>query len=609
MDDITSEADLALLRLHEPVLCFTSGELFFPMGVEPYVRRSSLWTDKAEADSKLLVPKGMLDIEGLVQHGEEVSDRTLFMRFVDEPLTALELQHWSRSNEHRRFRAPDRLSRVGFVPRIADAIFSLSLLLRGTVPGGTVARATQQYDEIRATDSEFVYYGRVLRSSGYIVLNYHFFYAMNDWRSTFHGANDHEADWEQLFIFLDEKSADGPVPAWIACAAHDAFGDDLRRRWDDPDLQFVDGHPVVFIGAGSHATYFIRGEYLTPVELRFMRPVLNAFGTIERVWRETLKQGIPNQTTRRLQDVLKIPFVDYARGDGRRVGPDQDAAWSARLISDETDWVDSYRGLWGLDTRDRFGGERAPAGPKYNRDGTVRLSWNNPLGWSGLEKVPPPSDSAGVMRERLEALEAERSAVEDRIATLTVAIPKLELEVQALRQTQHLSDRRSEEEKALGEQVAELDALYRERAQLTDAVEACSSYLERIERGDFGDPKAHIQHLLLPQGEPDLRRGVIVEIWSALSVGLLLLALVVELVVGLTPGVLVGIVIALGAFVLIEATVHKGVERLLLNLTVLLAVVTAGVLVYEFFPIVVLVVVVAIALIIMTDNLRELLRR
>ena len=32
-----------------------------------------------------------------------------------------------------------------------------------------------------------------------------FFYAMNDWRSSFDGANDHEADLEQCFVVLEER--------------------------------------------------------------------------------------------------------------------------------------------------------------------------------------------------------------------------------------------------------------------------------------------------------------------------------------------------------------------------------------------------------------------
>ena len=65
------------------------------------------------------------------------------------------------------------------------------------------------------------------------MLHYLYFYFMNDWRSTFAGANDHEADLEQAFVVLEDRP-DGPRPVWFGCAAHDYIGDELRRRWDDP---------------------------------------------------------------------------------------------------------------------------------------------------------------------------------------------------------------------------------------------------------------------------------------------------------------------------------------------------------------------------------------
>ena len=98
------------------------------------------------------------------------------------------------------------------------------------------------------------------------MLQYLFFYFMNDYRSTFSGANDHESDWEQVFVVL-EDAPDGPHPVWVGAAAHDYSGDDLRRRWDDPLLVREGDHLVVFAGAGSHAAYFEQGEYLTTVPL------------------------------------------------------------------------------------------------------------------------------------------------------------------------------------------------------------------------------------------------------------------------------------------------------------------------------------------------------
>ena len=73
-----------------------------------------------------------------------------------------------------------------------------------------------------------------------------------------------------------------------------------------------------------------------------------------------------------------LPFIDYRRGDGPAVGPGQATEWRPVLIDDRTPWVHDYRGLWGLDTGDPFGGERAPAGPRYERGGSVRLCWSDP---------------------------------------------------------------------------------------------------------------------------------------------------------------------------------------------------------------------------------------
>ncbi|MBK7623007.1 MAG: hypothetical protein IPJ14_10190 [Kineosporiaceae bacterium] len=85
-------------------------------------------------------------------------------------------------------------------------------------------------------------------------------------------------------------------------------------------------------------------------------------------------------------------------------GPAGDA-WHPVVINESTGWVRDYRGLWGHDTRDRLGGERGPAGPRYERDGTVRQSWADPVGWAGLAKVAPNADvEAALIGARLAEL-------------------------------------------------------------------------------------------------------------------------------------------------------------------------------------------------------------
>jgi hypothetical protein len=68
------------------------------------------------------------------------------------------------------------------------------------------------------------YHGRVLRDGGYLVLQYWFFYVFNDWRSTFSGINDHEADWELVTVYLADDGGERPAPRWVAASCHDHSG-------------------------------------------------------------------------------------------------------------------------------------------------------------------------------------------------------------------------------------------------------------------------------------------------------------------------------------------------------------------------------------------------
>ena len=181
-----------------------------------------------------------------------------------------------------------------------------------------------------------------------------------------------------MFVFLTESEVDDPEPRWVAYASHDFKGDDLRRRWDDPLLMREGDHPVIFVGAGSHASYFEQGEYLMGAEPGFLLPVKGVLNWLRKFWNETLGMGSTDFAQPGNRAMLSVPFIDYARGDGLSIGPGQEQGWSPEIISDEIGWVQNYRGLWGLETHDPLGGERAPAGPKYNRDSTVRQSWYNP---------------------------------------------------------------------------------------------------------------------------------------------------------------------------------------------------------------------------------------
>jgi hypothetical protein len=262
-DDTDLDAtDLDLLRRFEPVVRFNEGEYFLPASVESFVARAELWERTGPSSKRMVAPAGSLELDTLVERTQGHLAQH-YLRLVSSRPTRAEYFGWQHRRDRPRFRPETRLGRVGVLTRLVDAAARVSLLARGRTPRGAQAAAAM-LDRDRSDHGDHPYYGRVVHNAGYVVLQYWFFSYFNDWRSRAYGVNDHEGDWEQVSIYLVENDH-GLRPAWIAFSAHDEQGADLRRRWDDPDLTFVDGHPVVFAGLGSHAGAVLPGEYLIRV--------------------------------------------------------------------------------------------------------------------------------------------------------------------------------------------------------------------------------------------------------------------------------------------------------------------------------------------------------
>lgn len=613
--------DLALLRRFEPVMRYTRGERFFPLDVQRYVEQCSLWVQRLEEPPELLVPQGELTLDRLNEAHRDGFGSVYFLKFID-PLDLIELARYSLNQAVKSITHHDdedvfhvgrgRLARVGYVSRFMDALFSLTLLMRGRVPGDTAAAAALTYRRMLAEKEVYSYYGRVVRQNDWIVLQYWFFYPFNNWRSGFFGVNDHEGDWEMISIYCSysdgrgENVIDCISPTWVAYASHDFSGDDLRRHWDDPEVEKIGEHPVIYTGAGSHASYFQPGEYLAELELPFLNPLAEALENIKRVWTNLLRQSVRQNNGPGLQ-VFRIPFVDYARGDGFSLGPGQDREWQPVALNPTPSWVKNYRGLWGLYARDPVAGENAPGGPMYNRDGSVRSSWYDPLSWAGLDKVPPPDEALSVLERRRIQLAGERTELENLLAKKSAELSALGIETASMEGHPHLASIHQQ-------QVARIQGLSREvsglRRQLTviDAkVEAMNLHEARLIIGDMGPKRAHIRRAHQPSSEVDLRLGSLAEIFSAISVGILMMSIVL-LIVFARRYLLFGLVAMIGLLIFIESGFRRQLTGLITSLTVGLAVVTSVILIFEFFWHFIIAAVLMAGSYIIIENIREIRR-
>ncbi|WP_119068245.1 hypothetical protein [Aggregatilinea lenta] len=596
--------DLTLLRRYEPVIRYTHGEFFYPMDASRYVEQAALWVRRPYSPAREIVPHGGLTLDRL---GSIVppndANGLYFLQFVS-PLTGRQLQRALMQRDRPAFAARGRLARVGLTARIVDALFTITLLLRGTVPGGTAIAAEVAYAALQARDERYTYYGRVLRQDGYVVLHYLFFYCMNDWRSSFHGVNDHEADWEQIFVYLEADEAGEHQPAWVGYAMHDYSGDDLRRRWDDPEIEKAGTHPVIYAGAGSHASYFSRGEYLVEVSLSPFKRLIRVLETLQRFWRITLRQGDPDAPPNDIAKLFRIPFVDYARGDGSVVGPGGDKPWTPVLLEPVPEWASDYRGLWGFYAHDPVSGENAPAGPKFNRDGSIRRAWHNPLGWAGLQKVKPPGTMDDVLRAELTALREMQGHDEAEAVVQREHVAQLYARSRALRDQSHLEDayRATWAETRAAEWA--LNGLMDTIAERDEIIKACERQLAQVESGDYGDARAHIRRVHQPQSAEEIRVSALAESWAAFSVGLLLVGFV--LLYLSTSHWVLGLAGLIGLFVLIEALFQHEIEPLVVRATLALSIVAALLLIYAFFWEIAITGVMAVGLLIIADNVREL---
>jgi hypothetical protein len=598
-------SDLDLLRQFEPVVSYTAGEQFYPTDVDGYIKESSLWEHHPDGRDELLVKQGDLTLKKLIESRPAEFGAVRYLRFIEplglaESAQVLASQLLLRRKLGEYFHAGvGRLARGGILPRLLDGLFSLSFLLRGKVSPATAAAAELDYHELFTKHNNYTYYGRVTRQAGWTMLQYWYFFCFNSWRSGFHGVNDHESDWEMVTIYLYEE--DGRlIPEWAAYASHDFKGDDLRRRWDDnEELQKIAGtHPVVFAGAGSHASYFRRGEYQAEVNLSLPGWISGLFQALNKLWTGTLGQPAIN--------AFHIPFVDFARGDGLRIGAGEAQSWSPVLIDEFTPWVGQYHGLWGLFARDPISGENAPAGPMYNRDGSPRASWYDPLGFAGLDKVPPPPQMQSMLAENFAKISRRQVDLEGLVPDKAAELQALGARLKGMEGNPHLAKQYAALEKEISALAAEVHLLRRQYWENTALLEGLTQQLERMKAGGQDDPRLHIHHLAVPDDPTQvLRFDHFAETWAAISISLLLFA--IAALIFLTPKYIwAGLAVILILFVVAESFLRGAFVQTVGRVTLILAMIAAVILFLHFWKWIIVAALVSMGISLMAQRLREL---
>ncbi len=304
-----------LILQYEPILYLHPEETYQPMNVEAYVKHSSLWDSHgAAADDELLIPEDLNDPVILDDIATTTDSSSFYLQF-NEPMITEFLQirpdPVAAQNEYELMYENNEIKYTYYATKIIDK------------------------------DEE--------NNKEYIVLEYWYFYAFNDWKEK-DGENNHEGDWECVMVFLDKATEQ---PKYIAYSSHYNKGQveapylaqyaSVRRSWDDPEVIKQGDYVISFVGVGSHANFPNNGH----------------------------------------SGIHTIPFFPDDRTSYSGLHLDQDK-WQNIVEFKEGNypkWLTNYQGHWGVVVGAwGFDGCGHPYPSQYKR-------FTEPVKWAGVDKV------------------------------------------------------------------------------------------------------------------------------------------------------------------------------------------------------------------------------
>jgi hypothetical protein len=239
----------------------------------------------------------------------------------------------------------------------------------------------------------------------------------------------------------------------------------------------------------------------------------------------------------------------------------------------------------------------------YNRDGTPRASWFDPLGFAGLDKTPPPSKEAAILRARVAELAKSQVQLGRSMATQTEALQQMGAVWKGMEGKPHLAKKHAALGGEIRSKAAELTNLRKDFSQTEVVLDGLRLRLKEIQSGAPTDPQAHIQHRASPV--PASAVSGAVEMWAAISIALMFFA-VAALLIWAPEFVLPGIVVLIIAFGLVESLLRRTFAAALGNVALLLALVSLLVLGFAYWQIALAGLLAAIGVILIVQRIREL---
>ena len=376
-----------LHQKYAPIMHFSRGERFFPMSVDDFLTYTAL---HVKGQEEPVIRRGKVTLDDLTRRH---SSGEAFLRSVTAgPIHGVEVaSEWGMAavrliyqwSQHPVVTWTEDLARSAYdwfseKTKAATRLFWWNNLLlpkahadkkggvraelpRFKLPPDVRKSAMESYEASQGKDRNYTYYYRTVQQAGYLDLQYWFFYAYNDWAGGYGGFNDHEGDWEGFHVFFELDAGNRPIepPAYVCYLGHHSR---ITKPWTHPDVKKVGTHPVIYVAAGSHASYPEAKQY----------PLMALYN-----------------------------LIDYATGESFTLDHD---GWRSRINLEKAPWLSTYLGSWGtrywlplewvqkalgslvssIPGEVYLPGVSAPRGPKFSDEGSERETWRNPVAFAGL---------------------------------------------------------------------------------------------------------------------------------------------------------------------------------------------------------------------------------